>query len=123
MKHVSLLPSIARLALTLAVGSLAASVMARPYATSLTNSGTAISFRLNESADNVKIISGGGAVTNDLGPLPKGLTVTNLTITGGNFGPAPYVRMGVPPTRAGCCVVGMVNDEFTMEDALSHHSP
>ena len=55
---------------------------ARPYATSLTNSGTSISFRLNESADSVKVISGGGTVTNDLGPLAKGLTVTNLTIAG-----------------------------------------
>lgn len=64
------------------VTSLSPQANARPYATSLTNSGTSISFRLNESADNVKIISGGGAVTNDLGPLPKGLTVTNLTIAG-----------------------------------------
>lgn len=57
-------------------------LQATPYATCLTNSGSSISFRLNESADNVKIISGGGATTNELGPTPKGLTVTNLTIAG-----------------------------------------
>lgn len=66
----------------LAVALLSSPALARPYATSLTNSLTSISFRLNEDADNVKIISLGGAVTNDLGPLPKGLTVTNLVIAG-----------------------------------------
>jgi hypothetical protein len=44
---------------------------ARPYASSLTNNAGTISFRLNESADNVKVVSGG--VTNDLGALPAGL--------------------------------------------------
>jgi hypothetical protein len=60
----------------------AARTKATPYASSITNSGTAISFRLNESADSVKIISDGGATTNDLGARPAGLTVTNLTIAG-----------------------------------------
>jgi hypothetical protein len=55
---------------------------ATPYASSITNTGSTISFRLNESADSVKIISNGGATTNDLGARPFGLTVTNLTITG-----------------------------------------
>lgn len=55
---------------------------ARPFATSLTNSAGTLSFRLNEDADSVKIISSSGAVTNDLGPIPKGLTVTNLGISG-----------------------------------------
>ncbi len=64
----------------LLVSSLA--VQATPYATCLTNSGTSISFRLNESADNVKIISSSGAVTNELGPVAKGLTITNLAIVG-----------------------------------------
>lgn len=66
----------------LAAASLSSQALARPYATSLTNSVTSISFRLNGDADNVKIISLGGVATNDLGPLPKGLTVTNLIITG-----------------------------------------
>jgi hypothetical protein len=55
---------------------------ATPYASSITNSGSSISFRLNESADSVKIISNGGATTNDLGARPFGLTVTNLAIIG-----------------------------------------
>jgi hypothetical protein len=56
---------------------------ARPYASCLTNNAGVISFRLNESADNVKIIWNGGAATNDLGALAQGLTVTaNLGITG-----------------------------------------
>ncbi len=62
--------------------ALALRVGATPYATALTNSAGIISFRLNESADGVKVISSGGAVTNDLGPLPQGLTVTNLGISG-----------------------------------------
>ena len=40
---------------------------ATPYASSLTNAGGIISFRLNESADNVYIISNAGATTNQLG--------------------------------------------------------
>jgi hypothetical protein len=57
-------------------------VLAVPYATSLTNGGGNVSFRLNESADNVKIISNGGAVTNDLGALPAGLHTVALSISG-----------------------------------------
>jgi hypothetical protein len=60
---------------------LAPSARATPYASSLTNNAGVISFLLNESADSVKIISNGGATTNDLGALPKGLTVTNLGIS------------------------------------------
>ncbi len=56
---------------------------AAPYACDVTNDAGTVSFRLNENADNVKIISGGGAVTNDLGPGIKGLTVTNLAIGNG----------------------------------------
>lgn len=55
---------------------------ATPYASGLTNTGTSISFRLNESADNVKVISNGGATTNDLGPLPAGVTTASLSIIG-----------------------------------------
>jgi len=57
-------------------------VFATPYATCLTNSGGIISFRLNEDADNVKIIYDGGATTNDLGALSKGLQTVPLSITG-----------------------------------------
>ena len=60
----------------------AAAVHATPYATCLTNSAGVISFRLNEHAESVKIISSGGTVTNDLGPVGKGLTVTNVGVTG-----------------------------------------
>lgn len=55
---------------------------AAPYASDLTNNAGVISFRLNQNADNVKIISSGGAVTNDLGAGVKGLTTTNLGIVG-----------------------------------------
>ncbi len=54
----------------------------RPYATGLANTGSTITFRLNEAADNVKIISSSGAVTNDLGVRPKGLNTANLPISG-----------------------------------------
>jgi hypothetical protein len=59
------------------------SVFATPYACDITNNSGTVSFRLNENADNVRIISSSGAVTNDLGPGVKGLTVTNLGIAGG----------------------------------------
>lgn len=78
------LNQLARLSLTL-TGFLLTSclvVEAHPYASCLTNSSGVVSFRLNESADNVKVIGNGGALTNDLGALPRGLTVTNLTGSG-----------------------------------------
>lgn len=55
---------------------------AHPYATSLTNNAGVISFRLNEAADDVKILWNDGAASFDLGPLPRGLTVTNLSAEG-----------------------------------------
>lgn len=61
------------------------SVQAAPYATAITNAAGTVSFRLNENADNVKIISSGGAITNDLGPGLKGLTITNLGIAAGSI--------------------------------------
>lgn len=71
------------LALALGITFVAATATATPYATCLTNNGGVISFRLNEAADNVKIIHNGGATTNDLGALPKGLTTTaNLGVAG-----------------------------------------
>src|ERR1051325_4934687 len=59
------------------------STLATPYACDITNTAGVVSFRLNENADNVKVISSGGAVTNNLGPGVKGLTVTNLGIGSG----------------------------------------
>src|SRR4051812_17177405 len=62
--------------------ALAGSTWATPYASDLTNNAGILSFRLNENADNVKVISNGGAVTNDIGPGVKGVTVTNLGVAG-----------------------------------------
>jgi hypothetical protein len=65
------------------IAILAASpAFAVPYATSLTNNSGTISFRLNESADVVKVISNGGATVNDLGALPAGLHTVALGISG-----------------------------------------
>lgn len=61
---------------------------ANSYASSLTNNAGEVSFRLNDAADSVKIIGNNNALTIDLGPLPRGLTVTNLTtqgLTAGSF--------------------------------------
>jgi hypothetical protein len=81
--HACFAPTLRTLLLGLAATALASSVAtATPYATCLTNSGGNLSFRLNEDADNVKVIWNGNANTNDLGPLLKGLTVTNLGVTG-----------------------------------------
>src|SRR5436190_19066151 len=68
---------------TLGLFALAGSTRATPYACDITNSAGTVSFRLNENADNVKVISNGGAVTNDIGPGIKGLTVTNLGVAAG----------------------------------------
>lgn len=69
-------------ALALALCGISSVALASPYASGLTNNAGTISFRLNEPADNVKVISSGGATTNDLGALPKGITTTNLGISG-----------------------------------------
>ena len=75
-----------RLAAAICFVALLASVLstrATPYATCLTNSGGTVSFRLNEAADDVKVIGNAGTLTNDLGAISAvGLTVTNLTGTG-----------------------------------------
>lgn len=52
------------------------------YATSLTNTGSAVSFRLNEPADVVKVIYNGGSSVLNLGARPAGITTTNVAITG-----------------------------------------
>jgi len=56
-------------------------IHARPYATGLTNESGTISFRLNESADSVKVISAGGTVTNDLGALAAGFHTFPVGVT------------------------------------------
>jgi hypothetical protein len=55
-------------------------VMAVPYASSLTNAGGFLSFRLNEPAQQVSIIADGA--TNELGPLTAGLHTVSLDATG-----------------------------------------
>src|SRR3954464_11097898 len=65
----------------IALFALASSAHATPYACDITNNAGIVSFRLNENADNVKIVR--GAVSNDIGPGVKGLTVTNLGIASG----------------------------------------
>lgn len=82
MKTILQSTSLKPLVIALALGVGASVALARPYATSLTNSGGVISFRLNADADNVKIIYNGGTTTNDLGPLPKGLNTVPLSVTG-----------------------------------------
>ena len=60
-------------------------VNASPYASSLTNIGGVISFRLNESASAVAVIFtnlAGTTVISNLGPKTVGLTVTNLFVPG-----------------------------------------
>jgi len=58
------------------------SVRANSYASELKNTAGTVSFRLNDSADNVKVIGNAGALTIDLGALAAGLTQTNLTANG-----------------------------------------
>ena len=57
-------------------------VLAAPFASAVTNRAGVVSFILNEAADNVKIISSGGTITNDLGALPRGSNGFNLGISG-----------------------------------------
>ncbi|HKS36487.1 MAG TPA: hypothetical protein VJW76_04805, partial [Verrucomicrobiae bacterium] len=64
------------------VGSSTWIAFANPYASAVINNAGTVSFILNEAADNVKIISNGGATTNDLGPLSTGTTTANLGISG-----------------------------------------
>ena len=78
-----------RLTAVLAVAASATVAVAHPYATALTNNAGTVSFRLNEAADNVKVIGNGGRSPMTWArSLAKGLTVTNLTasgLTGGVF--------------------------------------
>lgn len=56
------------------IGTAPLALRATPYASGITNNAGTVSFILNESADNVKVIFDGGGAgnTNDLGALPKG---------------------------------------------------
>lgn len=100
MNKITLHPNPVRLVSTLAItvaGAIAS--FATPYATCLTNDAGVISFRLNQTNAQVQVIYNGGAAVTNLGPLPAGLTVTNLGITG-NFkvkvsgsAPAGYVQL------------------------------
>ena len=56
--------------------------LATPYATCLTNDAGTISFRLNESADSVKVVWNGGATENDLGARSAGLHTVVLGVSG-----------------------------------------
>lgn len=69
----------------LLLGGVVSQTHAVPYATCITNAAGTVSFRLNEAADNVKVISGNGTVTNDLGAGVKGLTVLNLGVAPGHI--------------------------------------
>lgn len=57
-------------------------LQATPYASNLTNNNGTVSFRLNESADNVKVLWNGGANEADLGPRGAGLHVANVGASG-----------------------------------------
>lgn len=96
----SLLPSGLALGLVLTTSS----VLAHPYATSLTNASGVISFRLNESADTVKVLWNGGASSFTIGALPRGLTVTNLSVAGVT---SPFQ---VEVTKAGSGVPTLISD-------------
>jgi len=67
-------------AFALLMGAAPSALRATPYASGITNDSGTISFILNESADNVKVIFDGGGVgnTNDLGPLPAGVASFSL---------------------------------------------
>jgi hypothetical protein len=69
------------LTLTLAVVALGRTAVAAPFASGITNNAGTISFLLNESADDVKIIFDNGASTNDLGALAKGTQSFSLGVS------------------------------------------
>jgi parallel beta-helix repeat protein len=91
------------IAAVLATVLVAQNARATSYASNLTNNNGTVSFRLNEAADNVKVIGNAGTLTNDLGAIARGLTVTNLTsagLTGGVFNVmVTKVGSGTPGTN------------------------
>ncbi|MGI8965234.1 MAG: hypothetical protein ACR2H1_03995, partial [Limisphaerales bacterium] len=80
--NLSNIPLLCLVLVAILLNELSSIAPASPYATSLTNNAGTISFILNESADNVKIISNNCAITNNLCALPKGTTSTKLGIAG-----------------------------------------
>src|SRR6187401_2534051 len=90
--------------------SLVTHVTATPYASNLTNDNGTVSFRLNESADNVKVVWNGGLNSVDLGALPAGLHVNNAGVVGAfQVVVAKVSRTGytipVAPNRGGTNVI------------------
>src|ERR1035441_8127272 len=82
MKNLPTWPTLRGLVLALAVIVLSSYVAtATPYATCLTNNAGMISFRLNQAADDVQVVTNGVPI--DLGARPVGVTVTNLGIPAG----------------------------------------
>ena len=109
MKKPSVLLSTRGLALALAVTALSSYVAtATPYATSLTNNGDgSVSFRLNQTTstnDSVWVISGGGAVTNQL-QTPGGPTLTRGLITTANLSIPPSTVFQVRIKHTGTGVI------------------
>ena len=92
------------LAPALGVTFVAATALSHPYATCLTNDSGVISFRLNEAADTAKVLWNGGSSSFTLGPLARGLTVTNLTTQGIT---SPFQ---VEVTKAGAGVPTLISD-------------
>ncbi len=85
MNHKSMLKQATPILAAVLVAGAEKQSHAVPYACDITNNAGTVSFRLNENADNVKVISSGGAVTNDLGAGAKGLTTVNLGIGSGDI--------------------------------------
>ena len=101
--------------LILIVGSLASrptTSRAVPFASSLTNLGGFLSFRLNEPADRVLVVSNSGTQTNDVGSLGGGLQHLSLNVTGQyqilvlNSGPVGFISPVGPSQGARLQVSG-----------------
>jgi hypothetical protein len=124
-KHLLTRPFLRGLVLGLAAIGLSSNLAtATPYASCLTNDGTTIWFRLNEAADDVRLVYNSDTVTNDLGAKPAGLNSVAVTLTGtykllvtkagspgiyqiGNVGIGTNVPVNSP---RGIAVVGQASD-------------
>jgi len=79
------------------------SSQAHPYASGVTNNAGTITFILNESADNVKVVFDNGTSTNSLGALAKGGNSfalglhTNFAIIVAKSGSGVPSQIGTPP--------------------------
>jgi hypothetical protein len=80
MKYKSKLKIIPMILAAIFFAKIEGSLLATPYASCITNISGTVSFILNESADNVKIVFDGGGAgnTNDMGALTKGTTNFSL---------------------------------------------